>query len=477
MPALNLSLRDEVPAPIRDGLARLRAELDVPQEFPPAVVAEADAAASAELPAGADATDKAFVTIDPEGSTDLDQALFIERDGDGFVVWYAIADLAAFVEPGGAVDAEAHARGVTLYAPDGRTPLHPPSLSEGAASLLPDQERSALVWQHRLDARGEVTASTVTRSRVTSRAQLTYEGAQQVIDAAASSEHGDTLGLLREVGLLREQLERERGGVSLQIPEQQVEVVDGSWVLEFRRTLPVEGWNAQISLMTGIAAAAIMLDAGVGILRTLPPATQAGVDRLRRAAKGLGIRWPGSVNYPEFVRSLDPTQPRHLAMLNACTALFRGAGYAAFDGQAPEQPLHGAMNVAYAHCTAPLRRLVDRYVNAICLAVSAGEPVPAWARERLAQLPDTMQESTRRANAYERGILGLVEALVLEARVGERFDGVVIDWNPKAERGEIQLADPAVAATLTGRRPELGAEVSATLESVDLVAGRVTFRL
>lgn len=477
MPALHLNTRAGAPEPIREGLARLRAELAVPEEFPAAVLAEAEAAASAVALPAADATDKAFVTIDPEGSIDLDQALFIERDGAGFVVWYAIADLAAFVTPGGALDAEAHARGVTLYAPDGRTPLHPPALSEGAASLLPGQERSALVWEHRLDARGETTSSTVTRARVRSRAQLTYEGAQSAIDAGASAEHGETLALLREVGLLREELERERGGVSLQIPEQEVKVVDDAWTLEFRRTLPVEGWNAQISLMTGIAAARIMLDAGVGILRTLPPATQAGVERLRRAAKGLGIRWPGSMSYPEFVRSLDAAQPRHLAMLNACTALFRGAGYAAFDGQAPEQPLHGAMNVAYAHCTAPLRRLVDRYVNAICLAVCAGEPVPAWARERLAELPEVMQDATRRANAYERGILGLVEALVLAARVGERFDGVVIDWNPKAERGEIQLADPAVAATLTGRRPELGAEVSATLETVDLVAGRVTFRL
>ncbi|WP_246227054.1 hypothetical protein [Propioniciclava coleopterorum] len=94
--------------------------------------------------------------------------------------------------------------------------------------------------------------------------------------------------------------------------------------------------------MTGMAAADMMLAGGVGVLRTLPPSRQADVDRLRRVAKALRIRWPGSVTYPEFVRALDPAQPRDLAMLNACTTLFRGAGYVAFDGEAPS-----------SRCTAP----------------------------------------------------------------------------------------------------------------------------
>ena len=75
-------------------------------------------------------------------------------------------------------------------------------------------------------------------------------------------------------------------------------------------------------------------------------------------------------------------------MLYACTTLFRGAGYVSFDGELPEQPLHGAMNAAYAHATAPLRRLVDRYVGALCEALCAGDPVPEWIRETLEATPD-----------------------------------------------------------------------------------------
>lgn len=474
MPAVHLSAREGVPAPIRDGLDRLHERLSVPDGFPDEVLAEAEAAASGVVLPERDLTDVAFVTIDPPGSTDLDQAVYIERAGDGYRVLYAIADVARFVTPGGPLDREVHERGLTLYAPNARTPLHPPVLSEGAASLLPGELRPALVWEHTLDARGEATASTVAAARVRSREQLTYAGVQEALDDGTASE---MLQLLREVGLLREALEAERGGVSLQIPEQEVHVVDDRWELDFRATLPVEGWNAQVSLLTGMAAAKIMLDARIGILRTLPPARQFGIDRLRRVAKGLKIRWPGAVTYPEFVRSLDPENPRHLAMLYACTALFRGAGYAAFDGDVPEQPLHGAMNAAYAHATAPLRRLVDRYVGETCRALCAGEPVPDWIRAELDTLPRTMQQATQRSNAYERGLLDLVEALVLEPYVGASFHGVVTEWDDKEGRGEIQLEEPAVAAPLSGRRAELGDEVTATLAEVDLIEGRVRFTL
>ncbi len=109
----------------------------MPADFPADVLAEAEAAVrEPDLPSS-DLTDLPFLTIDPPGSTDLDQAMHLERRGDGFRVRYAIADVGAFVRPGGALDAEAHRRVETLYSPDTRTPLHPPVLSEGAASLLP----------------------------------------------------------------------------------------------------------------------------------------------------------------------------------------------------------------------------------------------------------------------------------------------------------------------------------------------------
>src|SRR5690349_14893504 len=132
--------------------AALRSGLQVAGDFVPEVIAEAERAAARLALPDDDATDIPFVTVDPAGSRDLDQALHIARNGDdGFLVSYAIADVASFVSPGSALDDATHRRGETLYFPDARVPLHPPVLSEGAASLLPGEVRPAVLWQLTLD--------------------------------------------------------------------------------------------------------------------------------------------------------------------------------------------------------------------------------------------------------------------------------------------------------------------------------------
>ncbi len=148
---------DGVSAELAARFEAIRTELSVPDEFPAAVLAEAERAAASPTLPERDETDVPFLTIDPPGSMDLDQAMHLERDGDGYRVRYAIADVPAFVVAGGAVDAETRRRGETIYAPDRRTPLHPPVLGEGAASLLPDQVRPAFVWDLRLGADGVVS--------------------------------------------------------------------------------------------------------------------------------------------------------------------------------------------------------------------------------------------------------------------------------------------------------------------------------
>ena len=122
----------DVEAAAAAGFEAIVDELDLAEQFAEEVLAEAaDAAAHGPRTSGhADRTDLELVTIDPPGSTDLDQAVWIgTRRGGGYQVRYAIADVAAFVEPEGAIDRAARARGVTLYLPDRRLPLHPPVLS------------------------------------------------------------------------------------------------------------------------------------------------------------------------------------------------------------------------------------------------------------------------------------------------------------------------------------------------------------
>jgi exoribonuclease R len=474
MPAVEVGLPKELPAELAAGLAAIRTELEVPDVFPAEVVAAAERAADAARLPEQDRTDLELITIDPEGSRDLDQAVHIARDGSGFVVSYAIADVAAFVTAGDPIDQEAHRRGMTLYAPDRRTPLHPPALSEGAASLLPDQARPALLWTLRLDARGKMTDADVSRALVRSRAQLSYVEAQAEIDGGSPRE---TLELLSLVGRWRERREVERGGVSLQTPEQEVVAEDSGWRLVFRAPLPVEGWNAQISLLTGMAAAHLMLYGQTGVLRTMPPADSGALRRLRQAARALGIRWPAEQDYPDFVRSLDPGQPRDAAMLNACTALFRGAGYKAFSGGVPEDAEHAALAIDYAHVTAPLRRLVDRYAGEICVALCSDRPVPDWVRRRLDALPEEMADAERRAKRYERAVIDLVEAFLLKDRVGEVFPGTVVEVDRERDRGTVMIPEPAVSAKVKGSHLPLGEEVRVRLASADVTKGAVAFEL
>ena len=266
--------------------------------------------------------------------------------------------------------------------------------------MLPDQVAPAVLWTLDLDADGEQTAVDVRRALVRSRDRLDYAGVQQLVDSGRADER---LQLLAEVGKLRMALEVERGGVSLPIPEQEVVENGGSFSLAYRTTVPVESWNEQISLMTGMAAADLMLHGEVGVLRTLPKAPDGALERLRRAAHALGVPWPAELSYAEVVHGLDPANPRHAALLEEATSLLRGAGYTAFDGGVPDQATHAAVAAEYAHATAPLRRLVDRYVGAVCLALCAGEDVPGWTLKALPRLPEEMAAADRqRARAGAR---------------------------------------------------------------------------
>src|SRR3954471_6675250 len=363
-------------AALRAGFDQVRREADVPERFAAGVEREANAAAAATSADDRERVDVPFVTIDPPGSRDLDQALHIERRGDGHRVRYAIADVGAFVTRGGALDRDTHARGVTVYAPDEKSPLHPLVLSEGAASLLPGEWRPAVLWTFDLDATGAPTATDVRRAAVRSTAQHTYE------DVPA-----DVAALLAEVGERRLALERQRGGVRLAVPEQEVVKEDGSWTVRYRVPLATEDHNAQISLLTGMAAAALMLRAGTGILRTQKAPGERSIARLRGRAAALGVPWPDAMTYPEFVRSLDPAVPAHAAVMHEATGVGGAAGYTAFDGAAPARPRHLAGAADYAHPTAPLRRLQDRFVSECCLAACAAEPVPDWVRTALPELP------------------------------------------------------------------------------------------
>jgi exoribonuclease R len=474
--------------PPRINFDDLRRELGLPTGFPAA--AQREAAEAAGHPPADDRTDRTdipFVTVDPPDARDLDQAVCLVRRTGGYRVHYAIADVAAYVRPGGRLEEETWRRGQTVYLPDGKVPLHPVALSEDAASLLPDADRAAVLWTIDVSDDGTPAAVRVERARVRSRAKLDYAGVQRDADAGTLAE---PIALLPEIGRLLLARAVERGAISLPLPEQELESDGDGWRLVLRGPVPVEAYNAQISLLTGMAAAGIMLTGGIGLLRTMPPPRPQALDRLRAAAAGLGIDWPADASAGSVIAALDPTQPRAAALLDHAAELLRGAGYTAFDGQPPEQTDHGGVGAPYAHVTAPLRRLADRYATETCLALTQGRDVPEWARAALPRLPKVMADTDRVASAAQRGAVDLAEAVVLADRVGERFRVTVIDVDeprrpdngghgrgrPRPPGGTVVLDEPAVRARCEGALP-LGERVEARLVTADPGRREVLFAL
>jgi exoribonuclease R len=448
----------------------LRRELKLPDRYPPEAQADAERAAASPPRPPVDRTDIALATIDPATSLDLDQAMcLLRRPGGGYRVHYAIADVASWVRPGSALDQETWRRGQTVYLPDGKVPLHPKVLSEGVASLLPDQARPAVLWTIDLDADGATVAVDVERALVRSRAKLDYEGVQSDVDAGRVAE---PVALLPEIGKLLVERGLARGAINLPVPEQEVERDGDGWRLTLRAPLPVEEYNAQISLLTGVSAAQIMLNGRIGMLRTMPAPRPEAVARLRTAAAALGVRWPDGARVGAVIASLDPADPRTAAFIDEAAELMRGAGYAAFDGEPPADPGHGAVAAPYAHVTAPLRRLADRYASEVCLALHAGAEVPDWVRTALPRLPGVMSATDRVSNAAERGAVDLVEAVLLSGRVGDVFDAAVLDVEP----GVVALDDPPVRARCDGDGLVAGERVRVRLVEADPDRRKILFR-
>ena len=444
------------------GLERVREQLHVPAGFPPDVALAAVEAAR-RRPGGehVDRTDRPFVTLDPAASTDLDQAFALELAGGDVILHYAIADVGFFVRPGDPLDEEAWRRGLTLYLPDERARLYPAALSEGAASLLPDGPRPAVVLTVRIDDAGDARLDGVERALVLSRAKLGYETVRP------EDLPPEFVELSRRIAAA----ENRRNAPRVEFPEQVLERVDGHWELRFETRLDSEDDNAAMSLAANLAVADALFAAATGLFRVMADPDERALRRLRHSAQAFGLEWPAEQPLGEFQRRLPKGDPRTAAFL---IAVRRASGGASYEPYRPgTRPWHSAMAATYAHATAPLRRLADRYVLEAALAVAAGRAVPDDVAAAFARLPEVMERSESRAGQVEAAVLDLAEAVLLDSRVGDMFDAVVVDEDYRGP--VIQLTDPAVLARVEAHRVDPGGTLRVRLTSVDVDARRVQF--
>jgi len=442
------------PRALADGLQAIRTQFQLPDAFSSEVEAEAAAAAQKQVADHVDRTAIPFVTLDPTSSTDLDQAFAIERSAGDLILRYAIADVAWFVAEGSAVDREAWARGETIYMPDEKVSLYPPVLSEGAASLLPDADKTAILFIVRIDADGAARLDGVERAIIRSRAKLGY----------ATVRPEDLPADFAELSRRIEAAEQARGASRVDPPQQQVvRAEDGSFALEFRAVSAAEQSNAALSLAANLAIADALYQHGTGLFRVMPEPDDRAVRRLRHSAEALGVDWPKTMPLQERERNLDPNDPKQAAFMLAIRRAGVHASYEPFhQGQ---RPWHSAMRATYVHATAPLRRLADRFVCEAALAIANGRAVPDSVGSAFERLPDVMNRADARAGQVDAAVLELAESVVLSGQEGETFDGTVTDIDERGAR--IQIAQPAIVTRIATNGLAIGAAVRLRLDEAD----------
>lgn len=446
-----------------DGLAAIRAQFEVPDAFPAEILAAAEVAANRRPAAHADRTERRFVTLDPANSTDLDQAFAIERSGADLILHYAIADVAWFVDDGGPIDVEAWQRGATQYLPDGRAGLYPPILSEGAASLLPSGPRPAVIFTVRIAPDGAVHLDGAERAIIQSRAKLAYDTVRDADLPEGFSELASRI----------EAAENRRGAVRVDPPEQEVEAqAGGGFQLRFRPRLISEDRNASLSLASNLAIADALFAHKTGLFRVMAAPDERAVARLRHSARALDLVWPADATLAQFERTLDPCDAKEAAFMMAIRRAGKGASYVPY--QEGVVPWHSAMAATYAHATAPLRRLADRYVVRATLAIANGQPVPDMVSEAFARLPAVMARADVRDGQIGRAVIDLAEAAMLKGREGQLFDAVVTDLDERGAR--IQLKGLPVLARVDANNVEPGSEIRVVLVEADTDRRSLAFK-
>ncbi len=445
------------------GLTAIRQQFHLPSAFPAEVEAAAAEAARRAPDQHVDRTAWAFATLDPATSTDLDQAFFIEASGPDLLLHYAIADVGWFVDAGGVIDAEAWRRGESQYLPDGKTPLYPTVLCEAAASLLPDGPRPAVVFHVRVGTDGDATLDGVERAVIRSRAKLAY-------DTVGPSDVGPQfLELWRRVTAAEER----RGAARVDPAEQEVVArADGSYALTFTDRLDSEDQNAAMSLATNLAVAQTLLHARTGLFRVMPAPDERAVARLRHTARAVGVSWPERQSLTDFERTLHPDDPGQAAMMLEIRRSGGRASYAPY--QEGVVPWHSAVAATYAHATAPLRRLADRYVVGAALAVANGSAVPDEIAAAFARLPEVMAEADALGGQIDRAVVDLAEAVTMQSHIGEVFAAVVTDLDQRGAR--IQLGDVPVVGRVDAHGVRPGDDVQVRLTAADPAQRTVTFQ-
>ncbi|MEY1557631.1 ribonuclease R [Yoonia sp. R2331] len=403
----------------------------IPDHFPDDVIAEADAKSPAPLGKRTDLRDKPFVTIDPADARDRDDACLVEPDGDGFTLWVAIADVAAYVTPGSELDREARKRGNSTYFPDRVVPMLPDVLSGDLCSLHDNVDRAVLAVEMKIDARGNKTGHTFHRAMIRSVASLEYAQVQNAVDGnpdAATEPLVDTV--LKPLFAAYAALKIARAArqpLELDLPERRIELSDDGQVtgVAFKDRLDAHRLIEEFMVLANVAAAETLIAKKTPhLLRVHEEPAPEKLEALREVANGSGLQLAkGQVLKTAHLNRLlsQAEGTDHAELINMATLRSMTQAY-----YTPENFGHFGLALrAYAHFTSPIRRYADLIVHRALIAAHGfgDDGLSPWDIEHLRDTGEKISATERRSMMAERDTTDRYLAAFMADRIGAELTG------------------------------------------------------
>lgn len=418
----------------RADLQIIAAEYGLREEFPREVMAEVkaiDGITAADLADRVDLRELPVVTVDPRDAKDFDDAVHLERHGDGWKLGVFIADVAHYVKPGTAIDREAYVRGTSAYLPGKVFPMLPEKLSNGLCSLSQGDDRLAKAALMEIGPDGSLVGWRVERVVIRSARRYSYGEVQEILDGADPEPGEESLAdMLREMSELRDVLtehRKRRGALDLDIAEQRILLDDDGEVLEIgpRERTEANRLVEEFMLLANEAVARTATEAEISVLRRVhPEPPEEDLEAFRKFCAVLvpGIPVRGAESFQGLVEKLRGRGVAPIVSLALLRTLTR-AEYSATKG------LHFALaNDEYCHFTSPIRRYPDLQVHrALDAALFDRRPKLPKSVELpgLEQMAEYCSKTERQAEEAEREMSKLRAISWLHYREGEHFTGIV----------------------------------------------------
>lgn len=480
-------------------------ERNIPSEFPKALLSEANSL-NHDLVLGQrlDLRSLPFVTIDGEDARDFDDAVLAEPDPSptnqyGWRIIVAIADVAHYVTPGGAIDREAYHRGNSVYLPGTVIPMLPEVLSNYLCSLKPQVDRATLTCHMTINRYGKLIGYEVHRSLIRSFARMTYAQVQALKDENQMPKHIEHLyGALSS--LLKNR--NRRGTLDLDVPERKIKLDESGNPIHIQPSVRLDSHRLieEMMILANVATALVLESKNapcVYRVHDVPP--EPKINALRETLKGLGFNLEkGQVLSPKLLMKIlnmaEDTPHRQMVS----DLILRSQAQAVYS---TNNLGHFGLNLPkYAHFTSPIRRYSDLLVHRSLIAAlklgegGLGTGVKIKEDLTLQDMAHHISQTERRAALAERDANERFTALFLENMIGQTFDGVIasvtsfgffVHIQPYGADGLVSLSSlkddyyvyDEVGHQLIGQRLRrtytLGQNVKVLLKDTDTILGRI----